>query len=292
MKRLLIVGVIIVVFLGIVGFGVAYALPYAQTVLAGHSQTATPSTGTPAATGNQKNNAHGAVGVISSLNNQTIVLKAGHGKKTLNVTVSASTKYATLEGQASFSDLKVGQMVQVMGQVNPQDQSVNALRVIIFPPVGKVSTINGQALMLTTTDGKKVQVNTSSATIVSVALEGRSIAVSAKDITVGELLGYQGTAASDGSVSAAKLWLLGLPQIHGTVSTINGNVLTLQAPNGSSYTVNLSPDTLYVQSSKSKTQGTPTPSSIQALKVGSKVNVTADSKSTGGTSTAVLVIVV
>lgn len=298
MKRLLIVGGIVVVFLAIVGFGVAYALPYAQSALAGHSQTSTSSaaaTGTAGAnsssTGNQQgNNARSVEGVITSLNNQTIVLQAGHAKKTVNVTVSDSTKYATLEGQATFSDLKVGQTVQVVGQLDAQNQTVSAVRVILLPPLGKVSTVNGQALTLTTSDGKTVQVNTSSSTIVSVVLEGGSVAVSAKDIKVGELLGYQGTADSSGAVSATKLWLLGLPQLHGTVSAINGNVLTLQGANGSSYTVNLSSDTTYVQFKKS--QSTSTASSMQAIKVGSKVGVIADSKAAGASTNALLVVVV
>jgi hypothetical protein len=59
------------------------------------------------------------VGTIQSLGNQTFVITLSRGSKTVTVNVDASTKYATSNGVASFTDLKVGQMVQVKGHVDP-----------------------------------------------------------------------------------------------------------------------------------------------------------------------------
>ncbi len=211
------------------------------------------------------------------------------GNSTVNVTVSASTQYTTLDGQASFSDLKLGQTVNVIGQINPQDQALSAVRIILLPPLGRLSAINGQALTLMTFKGKVVQVNMSSTTIVYVPLGLRSVAISAKAIKVGQILGYEGTMVSNGSVSATRLWLLGLPRLRGIVTSINGNVLTIQTVAGASVTVNLGPDTTYIQGPLKRI---PVASNIQASHVDDTVDVTADSRPASGTSTAVLVIVV
>jgi Domain of unknown function (DUF5666) len=231
------------------------------------------------------------LGVIQSLNNQTIQLTSMRGKRVVTVTVNASTKYSTLEGQAAFSDLKVGESVDVTGLIDAQAQTFDATQVIILPPLGRVSTINGQALALATNNGTAVTVNISNSTIVYVEIAGRPVAVSAKAIEVGQVLGYEGTTASDGAVSATKLWLLGLSHVRGTVSAINGSVVTLQALSGSSMTVNLSSSTTYVQPGKAANKGILASSNIQALQVGSIVEVTTDGKVASGTATAILIII-
>ncbi len=296
-KRLLIIiGVIVVILFGVGGFGAAYALSRLNQTITTSSSVATTSTTNPSSTNTgtgigtgQANKGRSVFGVIQSLHSQTIVITMLRGNSTVNVTVSASTQYTTLDGQASFSDLKVGQTVNVIGQINTQDQALTAVRIILLPSLGRLTAINGQALTLMTFNGKVVQVNTSSTTIVYVPLGLRSIAVSAKTIKVGQILGYKGTTVSDGSVGATKLWLFGLPRLRGTVTSINGNVLTVQTVAGTSVTVNLGPDTTYIQGPLKRI---PVASNIQALQVDGTVDVTTDSRPASGTSTAVLVIVV
>ncbi len=297
-RRLLVIGVVVVILLGAAGFGAAYALSRA-----GQSSTANlgpvvvptpvihpPSTATATGPGTgQTNNVRGVLGVIQSLNNQTIVITMLRGNRSVTVTVSVSTKYSTLESLASFSDLKIGQAVDAIGQFNPQAQTLIALRVILLPPLGRVTAINAAALTLMTVAGKTVQLNTSSSTIVYVALGLRSIPVSTKAIAVGQILGYEGTTASDGSVGAAKLWLIGLPSARGTVTSVNSTMLTIHTAAGASITVNLGPNTTYIQGPLKKTL---VASSAQAIQVGGTVAVTADRQLASGTSTAVLVIVV
>ena len=179
--------------------------------------------------------------------------------------------------------------MDAIGQFNPQAQTLIALRVILLPLLGRVTAINAAALTLMTVAGKTVQLNTSSSTIVYVALGLRSIPVSSKAIAVGQILGYEGTAASDGSVGAAKLWLIGLPSARGTVTSVNSTMLTIHTAAGASITVKLGPNTTYIQGPLKKTL---VASSAQAIQVGGTVAVTADRQLASGTSTAVLVIVV
>src|SRR5712691_9709937 len=175
-RRLLITIVaVLVVVLAISGLGVAFAFSHL-----GQSSTSVTTTPTPSATPNAKTNkTHSVMGVISSVDNQTLVLTVPRRNKTVTVTVSDSTKYATLEGPISFSDLKVGQTVQVAGQLNTQDQTLQALRVLVLPPIGKVASANGQTFMLTTTDGKTVTVNTTTSTVVYVRIGEKNVPVSA-----------------------------------------------------------------------------------------------------------------
>jgi len=292
-RLLIIIGVVVVVILAVGGFGVAYAVSQQnQTSTSNVTATTTPGTNPSSKNTAKSNTTRTVVGVIQSLNTQNFVITIERRKRTLNVTVSDTTKYATLEGQASFSDLKVGQTVQVNGPVDAQAKTLTALRVVLLPPLGQVATINGQALTLTVmSDGSMVKVNTSSSTLVYVEFAGHPVPISVKAIEVNQTLGYEGTTASDGSVSAAKLWILGLPQVRGTVTAISGNVLTLQSLQGATITVNLGANTTYIQGTKSVVSGTLITTNAQAIKVGSKVDVVADSKLASGSATAVLVIV-
>ncbi len=287
-KRVLIIMAIVVVLLGAAGFGVAYAL--GQSGQASTPATAATVGTNPSSTGpGQRNNVRGASGVIQSLNNQTIVITLLRGKRTMNVTLSANTKYFTLEGQATFSDLKVGEAVNVVGQFDAQAQALNALRVVILPPLGQVTAINGQTLTLTTYPlHTAINVTMNNATVVYIAFGVRSIAISARAIEIGQILGYQGTTANNGSVNATKLWLIGLPQVRGTVTSVNSTTLTLQTVAGASVTINLSPNTTYIQGPLRRT---PVASNAQAIQVGSTVAVATDSRPASNASTAVLVIV-
>lgn len=279
-KRLLIIiGVVSVIVLGLVGFGLAFAL-------APHSGQASTSslTSTPTTTASTKSRS--VTGVILSLGNQSFDMRVGKGKKTMTVNVSAQTKISTVQGVGTFSDLQVGETVQVKGNVNTQNKSIDAISVLALPPSGTVAAIKGQTFTLTTSDGKTLTVNASSSTIVYVD----TVPISLKSIEIGQTLGYEGATASNGSITADKLWLLLLPHVRGKVTAINGNAVTLQTAS-STVTINLSPNTTYAQTGKARSNSTPTPSNIQSIQVGSQLNIAEDAKSTGGTPTAVLVLI-
>lgn len=291
-KRFIIIGIGIVILLGVSGFGVADALSQTGQPSATNSAVAaTPTTNTSSTTSvpGQGNRQTSFLGVIQSLKDQAFVIATLRGNRMVTVSVSPNTRYASLDGQRAFSDLKIGQAVNVVGQLNTQNQVLAAVRVILLPPLGKLTAINGQGLTLMMFGGKIVQVQMSSATVVYVPFGLRSVTVSSKEIKVGQVVGYDGTTASDGSVSAAKLWLIGLPQIRGTVTTINGTTLTVHTLAGATVMVTLTTDTTYVQGPLQKTA---VASSLQAIKVGGTVAVTMDGRPASGTAAAVLVVVV
>ena len=279
-KRLLIIiGVVAVLVLGLAGFALALALAPHSGQASTSNATTTPTTTTSAKT-------RSVTGVIQTLGNSSFVIRVGKGKRTMTVNVSAQTKISTVQGAGSFSDLQVGEMVQVKGSVNTQAKTIDAVSIIAEPPSGTVAAIKGQTFTLTTSDGKTLTVNASASTSVYV----NTVPVSLKAIEIGQTLGYQGTTASDGSITAGKLWLLSLPQVRGKVTAINGNSLTLQTAT-SSVTINLSPNTTYAQRGKASSSSTPTSSSIQSIQVGSQLTIAEDAKSTSGTPTAVLVLI-
>src|SRR5712691_2340566 len=252
-RLLIIIGIAAVVLIGVavLAMGVAF----------GHTGQTSSSSLTPTPSSTTVNKPRLFVGVIQSLSGQSFVLALNHKKKTVTVLVNDRTKYSTPSGTASFGDLQVGQMVQVRGRVNPQDQTVLALSVRILPPTSTVTAINGQTLTLTTTDGKTVTVNITSTTVVYVG----NVPVSTKAIAVGQTIGYEGTTASDGSVNADKLWLT-LPHARGTVTAITSTTVTLQLSDGTTVTIGLSPNTTYVQGGISSNKGTPTVVNVQAVK--------------------------
>jgi|SRR5579884_55909 len=280
-KRLLIIiGVVAVIVLGLAGFGLALALAPHSGQASTSNATTTPTTTTTNA------KTRSVTGVIQTLGNSSFVIKVGKGKKTMTVNVSAQTKISTVQGTGSFSDLQVGETVQVKGYVNTVAKTIDAVSVLAEPPSGTVAAIKGQIFTLTTSDGKTLTVNASPSTPVYV----NTVPVSLKAIEIGQTLGYQGTTASDGSITADKLWLLFLPQVRGKVTAINGNSVTLQTAS-SSVTINLSPNTTYVQHGKASSASTPTSSSISSIQVGSQLTIAEDAKSTSGTPTAVLVMI-
>lgn len=279
-KRLLIIiGVVSVIVLALVGFGLAFAL-------APHSGQASTSSGTSIPTTTASTKTRSVTGVILTLGNQSFDMKVGKGKKTMTVNVSAQTKITTVQGAGTFSDLQVGQTVQVKGYVNTQTKSIDAISVLALPPSGTVAAIKGQTFTLTISGGKTLIVNASSSTIVYVD----TVPVSTKSIEIGQTLGYQGPTAADGSVNADKLWLISLPHVRGKVTAINGNAVTLQTATAT-VTINLSPNTTYAQSGKARSNSTPASSNLQSIQVGSQLNIAEDAKSTSGNPIAVLVLI-
>jgi Domain of unknown function (DUF5666) len=288
-RVMIIIGIIVVIVLGVSGFVVAYALSQSgQQSTTNVTATAT-STANPANTGTGQGLRQTSLyGLIQSLNNQTFVISTLRGSRMVTVSVNPNTHYASLEGQGTFNDLKVGQAVNVVGQYNIQNQTITAVRVILLPPLGSLTAINGQSLTLMTFDNKIVQVQTNSSTLVYVPLGLRSIVVSAKVIKVGQILGYEGVT-NGASISATKLWLFTLPQFRGTITAVNSTTLTVHTLAGANVTVTLTPDTTYIQG---PVQKTPVASNLQALQVGGTVTVTADGRPASGSAEAVLVVVV
>ena len=125
--------VLIVVIMGLAGFGLAYVLTHSSAIATTTpvvTATATDTStiiNTATATGGRK-----ATGTIQSINGQTLTLMLVSGK-TLTVTVDDQTTYMKRKtGQASLSDLQIGQKIRVQGTFNRQDQTLLAQTITIL----------------------------------------------------------------------------------------------------------------------------------------------------------------
>jgi hypothetical protein len=138
-KRLLIIiGVLFVILVGVSIYTFAVLLGPTQASPTSQSSL-TNATLAPAVTVTVTRTTKGRkfVGTIQSLGNQTFVITLSKGNKTVTVNVDASTKYTSSSGATngtmSFGDLKVGQMVQVKGRVDPQDPTtVLAVSILVM----------------------------------------------------------------------------------------------------------------------------------------------------------------
>ena len=117
-RLLILVGVLLIILIGLSVYVFAILMP--NTGQAG----LTDLTPTPSATVVTQTKLRRVIGTIQSLSSQSLVITLTRNNKTLTVNVTAQTKYSTPNGTASFSDLKVGQTVNVLGRSPLQDTSV------------------------------------------------------------------------------------------------------------------------------------------------------------------------
>src|SRR5947209_18500908 len=121
-KRLLIIlGILFIILLGVSVYTFAVLLPDAtQTSLS--TLTPTPVVIPPAT---KIASVRRVIGTIQSIGNQTFVVALTHGGKTVTVTVTVNdkTNYTTPGGAATFSDLRVGEMVEVRGRSDSLDST-------------------------------------------------------------------------------------------------------------------------------------------------------------------------
>jgi Domain of unknown function (DUF5666) len=230
-------------------------------------------------------------GVIQSVSAQGFVLQATNGKKTTAVTVDNTTKYSSVAGPISFSDLKVGMTVAVRGTFDKSSQTVLASRVTVVAPTGNITAISSQTpptlTLSTTTSNNTVTVHMTGTTAVLVA----GVPVKLSFLVVGQTVSYSGTTAGDGSVMATAIYLV-LTKVQGTVNGLSGsNVLSIQPTIGSPVSVNLSTSTTIVQNSGGKGTGTSTIANPTAIHMSAKVVVYDNSKIASSTPTAVLIVV-
>src|SRR5579859_5460229 len=110
---LIMIGVLAVILVGATGLILAFT--FANPSQASTS-SATPTASVTLAQGTATTKkVRKITGVIQSVSAQGFVLQATNGKKKTTVTVDSTTKYSSVAGPISFSDLKVGETVEVRG---------------------------------------------------------------------------------------------------------------------------------------------------------------------------------
>ncbi len=127
-KRLLIIiGVLLILLIGMSAYAFAILLSNpAQTSLF----PLTPSPTEPINT--NISSVYRVVGTIQSLGDHTFVIALTHENKTVTVSVNDKTTYTTPNGSATFSDLKVGEVVEVRTRTDTLNTTtILAARIIV-----------------------------------------------------------------------------------------------------------------------------------------------------------------
>ena len=141
-RVLIIIGVATVVLVGAISFTLAFAFSH---VNANQPVTAsdTPTVVLPSAT--QKIGRACLLGTIQSLGNQSFVVTANQGARTVTVNVNAQTTYVERGSQASlsFTTLTVGAKVRVtaQGPCGRQVTTVVAQSVTVLPAAGSPTPV-------------------------------------------------------------------------------------------------------------------------------------------------------
>ena len=119
-KRLLIIiGILFIILLGVSVYTIAVLLPNAtQTSLS--TLTPTPVEIPPAT---KIASVRRVIGTIQSIGNQTFVVALADGEKPVTVNVNDKTNYITPGGTATFSALRVGELVEVRGRSDSLDST-------------------------------------------------------------------------------------------------------------------------------------------------------------------------
>src|SRR5258707_14778725 len=115
-RVLIIIGVATVVLVGAISFTLAFAFSHVNANQ-GSAASDTPTVVPPVTTQKTGNRAC-PLGVIQSLGNQSFVVSANQGKRTITVNVNDQTAYVERGSQASlsFTNLTVGEKVRVTAQ--------------------------------------------------------------------------------------------------------------------------------------------------------------------------------
>jgi hypothetical protein len=142
-RVLIIIGVATVVLVGAISFTLAFAFSH---VNANQASTASDTpTVVPPVTTQKTGNRACPLGVIQSLGNQSFVVSANQGKRTITVNVNDQTTYVERGSQASlsFTNLTVGEKVRVtaQGPCGRQDATVLAQTVTVLPAVGSPTPV-------------------------------------------------------------------------------------------------------------------------------------------------------
>lgn len=131
-RLLIIIGVLSIVLLGLVVAAIAVVIQRSGPATASVNPTPTVASATTA-TVTTKPRTRRIVGVIQSINQQSFLVVPQNKKKPVAIMLTSTTKYKTPNGQGSFSNLQVGQTVQVNASYNTQSGTWDATRVTISP---------------------------------------------------------------------------------------------------------------------------------------------------------------
>ncbi|HWE63278.1 MAG TPA: DUF5666 domain-containing protein, partial [Chloroflexota bacterium] len=161
---------------------------------------------------------------------------------TETITVSATTVYTRAGQAASLSDVRVGSVLNIEGtHTGATTLTASTIEIVLLQRAGVVTVITGDTLTMTGFDARTYTIVGGSSTTYHRA--GQTAALS--DIAVGSLISAEGTLSNDGSTVNALAVTIQLPSVSGKVTAVSGNTVTVQSPDGTTSTVQLTNTTTY-----------------------------------------------
>jgi len=145
-------------------------------------------------------------GVVTAVNGSTLTV-TGFDGVSHTITVNGQTRYERAGQPATLADVKVGTAIVAEGTENP-DGSLSAVAVMIQVPhvIGRVTSVNGATITVSSPDGTVYTVTTSGSTVYA-APGGTS--VSASSVQIGTFIVAQGTfGANRHTLSALRIIVL------------------------------------------------------------------------------------
>ena len=200
---------------------------------------------------------------VTAINGQTITATVGGGKGlvagpfmsgkpgfglesaapvTMTINVNSTTAYTRAGQSASLSDIQVGSVLSVQGTSTGNNTvTASAIEIVLPQRLGVVTAVNGNNLTVTGFDARTYTITVGGDTTYRRA--GQTAALT--DIAVGSLISAEGTLSSDDSTLNALAVTIQLPRVAGQVTAVSGNTVTVQGPDGTTSTVQLTDATTY-----------------------------------------------
>lgn len=141
-----------------------------------------------------------------------------------------------------------------------------------------VTGVSGQTITAKQSDGTAVTIQTTSSTVFTRA--GKTVSLSA--VTSGEQIYAGGTKNSDGSITA-KYVAIELPSYRGTVTAVNGSIITLKDRKGTTQTITTTSSTRFTRGGQS--------ASLSDVKTGDQIAASGTLNSDGSLNAQVVAIV-
>ena len=187
-------------------------------------------------------------GTVTSVNGNVITITAAKGF-TRTIDVSANTTYTEAGKPATLSNVIVGFRITATGTVSANQTALDATSVAIPAPRHIVGTVTAAS-----TTSLTVQLaNGASATLAIDAnttfFEGKH-AVTAAALSTGEHVNV--ALSSTTSATAGRIDIV-LIKLAGTVSTVNGDAITITGAEAFTRTIDVSPTTTYTEAGKAAT---------------------------------------
>jgi hypothetical protein len=187
-------------------------------------------------------------GTVTSVNGNVITITAAKGF-TRTIDVSANTTYTEAGKPATLSNVIVGFRITATGTVSANQTALDATSVAIPAPSHIVGTVTAAS-----TTSLTVQLaNGASATLAIDAnttfFEGKH-AVTAAALSTGEHVNV--ALSSTTSATAGRIDIV-LIKLAGTVSTVNGDAITITGAEAFTRTIDVSPTTTYTEAGKAAT---------------------------------------